>query len=117
MAVGLVLLVAAVSKISRPERWRAEAAGMGVAGPLVTVVPWIELVLGGVLVAQVQRHVAAWGAVALLLAFTMSIAVRLAQGRRPPCACFGGWSARPIGARHLVRNGVFITLAVLAAVL
>ena len=115
--VGLVLLVAAVSKIARPEQWRAEAAGMGVGRLVAGVVPWVELALGGLLVAQVWRPVVAWGAMALLSAFTALIALRLSQGRRPPCACFGGFSATPIGAPHLVRNVVFIAIAVLAAVL
>lgn len=115
--VGLVLSVAAVSKVARPEQWRAEAAGMGVGRLVAGVVPWVELALGGLLVAQLQRPVAAWGAVALLVAFTALIALRLAQGRRPPCACFGGFSAKPIGALHLVRNVVFIAIGVLAAVL
>ena len=90
---------------------------MGVGRLVAGVVPWVELALGGLLVAQLQRPVAAWGAVALLLAFTALIALRLAQGRRPPCVCFGGFSAKPIGALHLVRNVVFIAIAVLAAVL
>ena len=49
---------------------------------------------------------------ATLLIFTGLIARRLAQGRHPPCACFGAWSAKPLGPGHLVRNGVLIVLAV-----
>jgi hypothetical protein len=38
----------------------------------------------------------------------------LVAGRRPECACFGAWSAKPIGVGHVVRNGVLLALAVLA---
>lgn len=117
VAVAAVLLLAGVTKVARPAAWRAEAAGMGVRGPLAAVVPWMELGLGALLVAQVQRHVVAWVAVGLFVAFTVLIAVRLAQGRRPPCACFGSLSPKPLGPGHLLRNGVFIALAVAAALL
>ena len=65
VAVAAVLLLAGVTKVARPAAWRAEAAGMGVRGPLAAVVPWMELGLGALLVAQVQRHVVAWVAVGL----------------------------------------------------
>ncbi|HNJ97247.1 MAG TPA: MauE/DoxX family redox-associated membrane protein [Ilumatobacteraceae bacterium] len=113
--VAIVFLVAGVSKTAAPDRWRSEAAGMGVRGLLVTVTPWVELVVGALLAVQFQRHVVAWCAVALLIAFTVLLLVRLAQGRRPVCACFGSLSQRPIGAVHVVRNAVFLALAVTAA--
>ena len=50
----------------------------------------------------------------MLVAFTALIGVALAHGRHPPCACFGAWSAKPIGAGHLVRNAALIVLALLA---
>ena len=40
---------------------------------------------------------------------------RLAEGRRPPCACFGALSRRPVGPGSVVRNVVLIALALLAA--
>jgi hypothetical protein len=57
----------------------------------------------------------AWIAAALIGGFTVLIGVRLAQGRRPPCACFGRMSTRPIGPGTLVRNIVLLALAVVAA--
>lgn len=117
LLVAAVFLVAGVSKVADPHRWRSEASGMGVSGLVVTVTPWFELVLGALLAVQLQRHVVAWLAVALLVAFTVLLVVRLAQGQRPVCACFGSLSQRPIGASNVVRNAVFIALAVLAALL
>lgn len=117
VAVAAVLLLAGITKVARPAAWRSEAEGMGVHGIVVAVVPWVELVLGALLVAQVQRHVVGWIAAGLFVAFTVLIAVRLGQGRRPPCACFGALSAKPLGPGHLVRNAVFVALAVAAALL
>ena len=115
--VAVVLLVAGVSKLATPEQWRSQAAGLGVPQLLATLTPVGELGLGALLLVQVQRHAVAWFAVALFGIFTALLAVRLAKGRRPPCACFGSLSSKPIGPSHLVRNVVFIALAVLAATL
>lgn len=51
-------------------------------------------------------------AAALLAVLTAGIAVVLARGTTAPCRCFGA-SATPLSARHLVRNGVLVVVAVL----
>ena len=115
--VALTLLLAGVSKLATPAQWRSQAAGLGVPQPLATVTPFVELALGALLLVQVQRHAVAWLALALFGTFTALLVLRLAQGKRPPCACFGSLSSKPIGPGHLVRNMVLIGLAVLAATL
>lgn len=117
LIVAAVLLVAGVSKLAQPAQWRSQAAGLGVPQSLAMVVPYGELALGALLLVQLQRHLLAWLAVALFASFTALLVLRLAQGKRPPCACFGSMSSKPIGPGHLVRNAVFIGLAVLAATL
>jgi len=115
--VALVFLLSGITKVARPSLWRSEAAGMGVHRFLVPFVPWVEVVIGALLVAQVQRHIVAWFAGGLLVAFTAIIALRLSQGSHPPCACFGALSAKPIASGNLVRNAVFVAVAVAAALL
>jgi len=117
LLVAGVLLAAGVSKMASPAQWRSQAAGLGVPSLLAAITPIVELGLGALLLVQVQRHAVAWCAVALFGTFTVLLAVRLAQGKRPPCACFGLLSSRPIGPGHLLRNALFIGLAVLAATL
>lgn len=114
IVVGVAFLVAGGSKLAAGRSWPAQAAALGAPSLVVPVVPWVELVVGAALVLQLGRPVAALGAIALLVVFSVVIVVRLAQGRRPPCACFGAWSATPIGASHLLRNGVLLVLAVAA---
>ena len=97
--------------------WRAQSAGLGVPWWLARPVPYVEVALGSLLLVQWQRQAVAWCAVAVLVAFTALIGWQLAHGRRPPCACFGSWSAKPIGRGHLARNLVLIVVAVAAAVL
>ena len=117
VVVGVVFLVAAVTKLARPAAWRTQSADLRVPWPVAAVVPYVEAVVGALLVVQAMRHAVAWAAAALLVAMTALLAGRLAQGEHPPCACFGAWSASPISMRHVVRNLVFIAVAVMAAVL
>jgi uncharacterized membrane protein YphA (DoxX/SURF4 family) len=117
LVVAVVLLVAGVSKLARPAEWRSQARGLGVPGLVSAVVPFVEVLLGALLLVQVQRHVVAWLAVGLFGAFTALLALRLAQGQHPPCACFGSLSSKPIGLSHVARNVALICLGVAAALL
>lgn len=112
--LGASFLVAGASKLAEREAWPAQARGLHAPAVVIPIVPWWELVLGALLVVQGGRPFVAVLALATLLAFSVLIARRLAAGDHPPCACFGAWSATPIGSRHLVRNGVLMVLAVLA---
>ncbi len=115
VVLGAVLLVSGAAKLVAGPRWAAQAAELGSPAVAVAVVPWLELGLGALLVAGVWRTEVALAAALMLGAFTVLLVVRLAQGRRPPCACFGAWSARPVGPGAVVRNVVLIALALLAA--
>ena len=115
--VAIALLVAGIAKLARPALWRTQSGGMGVPATVAGVVPFVELGVGALLMVQLQRHAVAWAAVALFVAFTSLLGLRLAQGKRPPCACFGSLSSKPIGPGHVARNLVLIGVAVLAAVL
>lgn len=117
IVVGAVFLAAAVTKLASPERWRSEAAGMATPRWLTPMLPWCELVLGALLAAQVWRPVLAGVAALVLLAFTVRILQLLADGQRPPCACFGAWSRRPLGPWHVIRNVLLIVVASVAALL
>jgi hypothetical protein len=78
--------------------------------------PFVEVVLGAMLIVQWHRTAMAIVAAALLAGFTALLALRISQGRRPPCACFGSLSTEPIGGRHLLRNAALFSLAVAAAI-
>ena len=106
IVVGVAFVVAGASKLAAGRAWPAQARGLGAPAWSIPVLPWVELVIGAALVAQLGRAIAAAAALALLVLFSVLITVRLRQGDRPPCACFGAWSAKPIGVGHLARNAV-----------
>lgn len=115
-AIGVILVAAGASKLSSVEQWRASARDMGVATWISGLVPWVEIVLGGAVIARIALPWSAWAVVAVLVGFTVVILRQLMRGYRPGCGCFGQRSATPLGARHVIRNAIFIVIGVLAAI-
>ncbi|MEY2580243.1 MAG: hypothetical protein QOE09_92 [Ilumatobacteraceae bacterium] len=113
--LGAVFLAAGVTKIASAQQWRTQSADLGVPPRIAETVPFVEVVVGALLVAQIARREVALVAAAMLLAFTVLLVVRLRQGRRPPCACFGQWTTKPIGWGNVARNAVFLILAIVLA--
>ena len=115
LLLGAVFVVSGITKIAAMQQWRAQAADLGVSGFMVGGLPFAELGIGALLVAQIARRPVAIVAGVVLVAFTTFVVVRLSQGRRPPCACFGALSSKPISWIAVARNAAFIALAVLIA--
>jgi uncharacterized membrane protein YphA (DoxX/SURF4 family) len=113
--LGAAFVVAGASKLAARDTWPAQAEALGAPAWTVPLVPWFELGVGALLAVQIARSIMALVAIALLTVFTVMIAVKLRQGQRPPCACFGAWSAKPIGAGHIARNLALIAVGVVAA--
>ena len=116
IALGAVLLLSGALKLVGRPVWRAQAAELGVPRAVAAVVPFVELVLGALLVVNVWRRPAAIVAGLLLIGFTTFIVRLLRQGNRAPCACFGSLSRQELGWSAVMRNLVLIALAVIAAV-
>jgi uncharacterized membrane protein YphA (DoxX/SURF4 family) len=114
--VGLSFVIAGGSKLAAKQVWPDQARGLGAPSWTIPIVPWLELVLGAALIVQLARRPSAAIALVLLSAFTALIVNQLRQGLHPPCACFGAWSASPIGRRHLIRNAFLLALAAIAMI-
>ena len=114
--VGLAFVLAGASKLALGKAWPEQARGMGAPRWAAVVVPWVELAIGAALVAQLAKPYAACAAIGILLLFTALIVRHLVAGRHPQCACFGAWSAKPIGPAHVIRNTTLLALALLALV-
>jgi uncharacterized membrane protein YphA (DoxX/SURF4 family) len=112
--LGLVFVVSGGAKIAAGPAWPQQARALGAPHAVVAVLPWLEIVLGAVLVTQLAPIPAAAIALVVLAAFTALIARRLSEGKHPPCACFGAWSAKPLGRGHVIRNVGFMALGVVA---
>jgi hypothetical protein len=113
--LGAAFVLAGASKLAAGRTWPGQGAGLGAPPWSIRPLPWIELGLGAILISNLVRRPAAIAALVLLVVFSGLLIARLREGRHPPCACFGAWSASPLGVGHLVRNGVLVALAVVAA--
>jgi hypothetical protein len=116
VVVGLALIWAGVLKLIEGPAWLKQAADMDVARPIAQVVPYVEIAIGVPLAIHVVPPWPAVAALVLLGAYTVLIVRRIADGSRPPCACFGSKSKRPLGAYHVVRNLGLMAVALVAVI-
>lgn len=113
-ALGFTFLAAACAKlaapravapfleaVSLPEKW---------ARPVSTIIPWLEITLGGALVAGILPLVTAMAAAAMALIFGAVLGVALVRGVREPCRCFGALDANELTWVSLTRP-IFLLLA------
>jgi hypothetical protein len=107
VVLGALLVFAGANKLRVP-RW-AEQTSVAMRLPIDAVrpTPWIELVVGAALVAQIPF--AGVAALALLVPYTAVLVPRIGG---PPCACFGR-AATPITRWTVARNVALIALAVI----
>lgn len=81
------------------------------------VLPFVEIVVGVLLVAGLATRLAAAVSVLLLAAFTAGIASAWARGLSIDCGCFGGGGALAVGqspryGRELVRDAALLAASV-----
>jgi uncharacterized membrane protein YphA (DoxX/SURF4 family) len=114
LVLGAVFLASGASKLVGREQWRRAALEFGAPRLLVPVLPWVELMLGALLLVGGATPLIPVLALLVLAVFTVAIARKLDAGEHPECACFGGWSTAPLSRWHLVRNAGLMALAVLA---
>lgn len=120
VAIGLVLLAAALAKIGDPAAFALQVHNHRLApvwseNLVAIVLPWVELVAGLALVLGVRARAGAAIALALMVAFTVAVGLAWARGLDFECGCFGKAGAARIGARKFVENIGLIALAALAA--
>lgn len=108
------MCAAGASKIRMGRGWIEQGRVLGAPAAVLPFVPWVEIVIGAFLIAQIAITAVSIVALIVLQLFTLLIIVNLGRGHRPVCACFGSWSAKPLGWGHVVRNVAFMVLAVLA---
>lgn len=115
IALGVLFLASGALKLRDPS-WPGAAAAMGAPRWSIPLIAPVEIVLGAGLAAAVAEPWPSWLALALLVIFSAALirVLRRPPSERPACACFGRWSAKPVGAGSLLRNAVLAGLAVVA---
>ena len=116
---GVVFIFAGIQKLLAGIEWLVQAKQLRpprIANPFVPLVPYIELIVGGLLIVGLQEKPVRIAAIILLGAFTALLIARLAAGERPPCACFSFRSTRPISWSNVTRNVGLLVLLVASIV-
>jgi len=121
VVLGLAFEWSGVAKLASRSAWQVEgtpfATGSVAFNRLVrSLLPWFEIVLGGLLVLRIAPVATGGIAALVLVAFTWALVRVLATGQRPPCMCFGAVRVRPISWLSVARNMLLLACAVTAAV-
>ncbi len=119
LGVGGLLLVTGVLKaIDGPAATAATVAGyrllpQPLVAPFGTILPYLEIIAGGYLVAGLFTRAAAYAAAALALSFTVAVASATARGLSVNCGCFGSGHVEHPTWLH-VAGDILLVLASLA---
>ena len=114
--VGVIFIFAGVQKFIARELWPAQAKRLGAPSFAIPTVPYIEVVLGSLLIAGVATSAVLAASIVALSSFTVLLSLRLVAGDRPPCACLSFRSTKPIGWNNIVRNLMMLALLIAALI-
>ncbi len=115
--VGAVLVFSAATKLLHPVDFALivqhyELLPSALVDPLATVLPWIELLVGGfIFVGLFSRFALPIGG-AMMIFFIGMMGIAFAQGKNIDCGCFVGVVSDQVGPVTLVRDLVILALAV-----
>jgi uncharacterized membrane protein YphA (DoxX/SURF4 family) len=120
LCVGGVFVVSAIGKLLDKSGTEASMARYpflpGGAGKLIAnYFPFVELLVGLMLVFGVFTRLAAVAAIALFVLFTTLIVYDLTRGSNASCHCFGRLSNEKLTPMAVVRNVALMALALLVA--
>src|SRR6185369_14748942 len=99
LLLAVVFGVAGIAKAADLAGSRRAVAGFGIperlASPLGLGLPFAEILIAVALIPLSSAWAGAIAALAVLLIFTIGIAVNLARGKSPDCHCFGQLHSEP----------------------
>jgi uncharacterized membrane protein YphA (DoxX/SURF4 family) len=120
IALGLVLLAAALAKIGQPAAFATQihhyhAIPVAPEHLLAVILPWVELLAGLALVTGMRARAGAWLGLAMMVVFTLAVAQAMARGLNFECGCFGTGDATRVGLKKLLENLALTVVALLGA--
>jgi hypothetical protein len=111
--------IAAMAKLADRGGVRRAVIAFGVPSAAAGLLGWAlvgaEFCTALLLLIAPAARVGGVAALVLLVAFSATVVLNLARGRRPHCHCFGRLSSGPLGWSTVARNGCFATIAAFVA--
>lgn len=119
--VGGVFVVAAADKLGNPEPFAQAIANyrllpLQLVNGVAIVLPWVELMVGLMLLVGIRVRAAATVAVALLVIFTAALLSALVRGLDISCGCFSQTAAERLGWGRVVEDVALLMGALVVAV-
>jgi len=121
LVLGMVFLVAAADKVANAEAFARSIANyrllpVEVVNLVALVLPWLELLVGLMLVVGLRVRAAAVIASGLLLVFTVALVSALVRGLDIHCGCFSQTAAERIGWGRVIEDVLLLAAAVVLVV-
>ncbi len=115
LLIGLMFILSGIAKLQDPKGFTMAVYNFRILpNALVelyaTLIPYVELVAGVLLVIGLFTQLAAVGAFLTLLSFTFAIGWNLRRGARPDCHCFGNLFSEELSSVLVVRNTVLMVI-------
>ncbi len=116
IAFGAVFVASGALKRKDPG-WPQAARALGTPKWLVRPMPILEVLLGVVIISGVTSRAGLVAGCVVLVVFSVVLIRAIRMPEPPVCACFGRWSAKPIGPGSILRNGVLLSVGISALVM
>lgn len=115
--LGGVFVYASWDKLCHPASfaeavYRYQVLPEILVNPVAIFVPWLELIMGLMLITGLFLRGALLVSVGLLATFLGALGFNLARGMDVDCGCFSVSAGKPVTYLTLARDGVFFVLAV-----
>ena len=120
LLLGGLLLLAGATKLADRAGFRQavaeyEVLPKGLERPFAVLLPWLETVLGILLLLGLGTILAASLAMPLFVSFAIAIGVNLRRGRQVDCHCFGSVQSERTGWPALLRSAALVLAALVVA--
>jgi putative oxidoreductase len=122
--LGAIFVAASWHKLIEPGAFAVDIATyqilpLALVNPMAIVLPWVEMVAGLMLIVGFRARAAALLIAAMMVMFTVAIAMALGKGLDMSCGCFASQGAAedPISWRTIVRDLGWLALAAYALLL
>ncbi len=111
LILAAIFLYSGYVKLREPLQFAASLMGYQLLPatwiyPVAQYFPWLEVVLGVVLLSGIRIRLTAMAAAGLIVFFIVLLTVTYARGIEADCGCFG--SGEPISPLTLVRDSMFL---------
>ncbi len=115
--VGGFFLYAAIPKIIEPLAFATSIAHYGMlptwmVNAYALVIPWLELLVGGALVAGYRTRINAVLSGGMLVMFTVAVAWAVVLGLKIDCGCFGSQGGEDVSWWKVAKNTGMILMCV-----